>query len=180
MSPKLSPPWSGFLHALDELLDERFELHCIGGFAVVAAYDLPRSTNDLDYRTLVPYNRISELQRIAGPGSALARKYQVHLQYTGIDSMPEGYELRLTDPFDGVFKNLRLLVPDPYDLVLSKLSRNAARDREDVNYLAKFCNLDAGTLKERYERELRTILIGPVDRHDATLEFWIEAYFTNI
>ena len=113
MSPNLPSPWAKFLDDLDTLLDEPFELHCIGGFAVVSAYGLPRSTNDLDYRTLFPHNRIPELQQMAGPGSALAKKYKLHLQYTAVDSMPEEYEQRLTDPFAGRFKNIRLLIPDP-------------------------------------------------------------------
>jgi hypothetical protein len=179
MSPELPFPWADFLDELDGLLDEPFELHCIGGFAVVAAYGLPRSTNDLDYRTLVPYNRIAELQSMAGPGSVLDRKFKVHLQYTAVDSMPEDYEQRLTEPFAGRFLNLRLLIPDAYDLVLSKLGRNAARDREDVAFLARICQLNADILRARYEKELRSILIGPLDRHDTTIDFWIEAYFSG-
>lgn len=177
MSPDLASPWKEFLEELDSLLDEPFELHCIGGFAVVMGYGLPRGTNDLDYRSLVPYNRIYDLQHLAGPGSALARKYKVHLQYTGVESMPENYAERLIELFPGHFKNLRLFVPDPYDLVLSKLSRNIERDREDVEYLAKTLHLDRATLRERYEQELRRNLIGPPTQHDATLEFWLEAYF---
>ena len=30
--------------------------------------------------------------------------------------------------------------------------------------------------RKRYEKELRPILIGPPERHDATLKFWLEAY----
>lgn len=75
------------------------------------------------------------------------------------------------------FKSLRLFVLDPYDLVLSKLSRNVARDREDVAYLVKTQHLDAKTLQSRYEQELRPYLIGPVERHDSSLRLWIEAYF---
>jgi hypothetical protein len=180
MSLNPPSPWADFLDELDTLLDEPFELHCIGGFAIVIAYGLPRSTNDLDYRTLFPYNRISELQRMAVPGSPLDKKYKVHLQHTaGVESIPEDYEQRLTDPFAGRFKYIRILIPDPYDLVLSKLSRNADRDREDVEYLVKTCHLDAKILRERYEKELRTILIGPPERHEATLNFWIEAYFAT-
>lgn len=51
MSPNLPSPWSEFLAELDALLDEPIELHCIGGFAVVAGYCLTRGTNDLDYRS---------------------------------------------------------------------------------------------------------------------------------
>ena len=63
---------------LDKLLEEPVRLDCIGGFAAVMGYGLPRATNDLDYRTLDPYNRINDLQRIAGPASALAKEYGVH------------------------------------------------------------------------------------------------------
>ena len=109
MSPNLASPWAEFLAELDGLLDERFELHCIGGFAVVVGYGLPRATNDLDYRSLVPYNRINDLQGVAGPGSALARKHKVHLQYTAVESIPESYDERLTELAPRRFKNLRLL-----------------------------------------------------------------------
>jgi hypothetical protein len=179
MSPDLPSPWAAFLGELDDLLDEAFELHCIGGFAVVVGYGLPRATNDLDYRTLVPYNRINDFQEIAGPGSALARKHKVYVQHTGVESIPENYDERLTELTPGRFKNLRFFIPDPYDLVLSKLSRNAGRDREDVEFLAKAKHLDPAVLRERYEKELRPILIGPQSQHDATLEFWLEAYFAK-
>jgi hypothetical protein len=51
------------------------------------------------------------------------------------------------------------------------------RDREDVEYLAKTCHLDAKILRERYESELRPVLIGDVRQHDQTITFWTEAYF---
>jgi len=179
MSPDLPSPWKEFLGELDTLLDEPIELHCIGGFAVVMGYGLPRGTNDLAYRTLVPYNRLNDLQRLAGPGSALARKHKVHTQHTGVESMPENYEARLTELYAGRFKKIRLFIPDAYDLVLSKLSRNNGRDREDVEFLAKTKQLDPMVLRKRYEEELKPILIGPESRHDGTLEFWIEAYFAK-
>lgn len=66
MSPDLLSPWAGFLRELDGLLDVPIELHCVGGFAVVAAYGLPRSTNDLDYISLVSCNVVPDLEGIAG------------------------------------------------------------------------------------------------------------------
>jgi len=177
MSPDLPSPWKEFLEELDDLLDEPIELHCIGGFAVVAAYGLPRSTNDLDYFSLVPCNRVRDLQEIAGEGSTLARKHKVHVHHAAVATVPESYEGRMTELFPGHFKNLRLFVLDPYDIVLSKLSRNEERDRQDVEYLAKTQHLDSKVLRERYEEELGAILIGPASRHDATLQFWLEAYF---
>ncbi|MFZ0703278.1 MAG: DUF6036 family nucleotidyltransferase, partial [Candidatus Acidiferrales bacterium] len=166
MLPELPSPWREFLTELDDLLNEPCELHCIGGFAVVAVYGLPRSTNDLDYYSIVPQHCTDELERIAGEGSDLARKHKVHVHHASVASLPESYEERMTELFAGRFKNLRLLVLDPYDLVLSKLSRNVERDREDVEYVVKTQHLDAAILRARYEQELKPYLIGPVERHD--------------
>jgi Nucleotidyltransferase of unknown function (DUF6036) len=177
VDPSLVPPWAGFLDELDELLDDTFELHCVGGFAIVAAYGLPRSTNDLDYFTLIPFNRVQDLERIAGHGSALARKHKVQVHLAAIASVPEDYERRMTELFPQRFKHLRLFVLDAYDLVLSKLSRNVERDREDVAHLARTCHLDGMILRDRYVAELRPILIGDARQHDLTLKFWIDAYF---
>ena len=91
--------------------------------------------------------------------------------------MPENYEDRVAEIFRGRIKNLRLYIPDPYDLALSKLSRNIERDREDVAFLAKSCRLAPGIFRQRYTDELRNNLIGDLRQHDQTLEFWIEAYF---
>jgi hypothetical protein len=93
--------------------------------------------------------------------------------------MPESYDERLTELYPTRFKNIRLFVPDAYDLVLSKLSRNIERDREDVEYLARTQHLNPNELRERYAKELRPVLIGAVTSHDKTLEFWIEAYFAE-
>lgn len=171
-------PWKGFLEQLDSLLTEPVKLHCIGGFAV-AAYGLPRSTNDLDYFSIEPYNCAAELETLAGQGSALARKHKLHLQRAGVASLPEAYDERLTEVYAGHFKSLRLFVPDPYDLVLSKLTRNADRDREDVRHIAKTSSLDPDALRDRYQHEMRSTIIGNAAYHDATLEFWIEAYFSR-
>lgn len=179
MSPKLPQPWASFLGELDDLLDEPFELHCIGGFAAVVAYGLPRSTNDLDYYSLIPWNRLGDLEHLAGEGSDLARKHKVHIHHAGVASLPENYEERLVELFSGRFKRIRLFVLDPYDLILSKLSRNADRDREDVEYVARTLRVDPHILRERYETELRPNLIGSPEQHDQTLKFWLEAYFAE-
>jgi hypothetical protein len=174
--PNLHYPWNQFLAELDALLSERIELHCIGGFAAVAAYHLPRSTNDLDYYTLVPAYCRHELERLAGEGSTLARKYRVHVHRAAVASLPMNYDERLTELLGGHFRKIGLFVLDPYDLILSKLSRNADRDREDVKHLAQDQKLDSSILRGRYA-ELRPALVGPAEQHDKTLEFWLEAYF---
>lgn len=93
--------------------------------------------------------------------------------------MPEDYESRLKEMFPRRFKKLRLLAPDPYDLVLSKLERNSPKDQGDVEYPAKTIPLDPKVLQERYVRELRPNLMARQTWHDGTLEIWIGAYFSS-
>jgi hypothetical protein len=66
MPPEYSPnpaapdePWYSFLQDLDDRLTEETILHCMGGFAVVQAYGLARSTADIDVIAVHPYGTAS-------------------------------------------------------------------------------------------------------------------------
>jgi hypothetical protein len=72
-------------------------------------------------------------------------------------------------------RHLSIVVPDPYDLALSKVSRNLEIDFEDVLALARSREFDLQLLNDRYQSELRPYLHGLVERHDSTLRFWSEA-----
>jgi hypothetical protein len=173
---KLLSPWDEFLEELDGLLRDKVHVHCIGGFVVSMIYGLPRPTADIDYYAVLPYHSIEDLQRWAGPDSALARKYKVHLQHVPMVSLPEDYAERLSEINPGQYENLRLYAPDPYDLILSKLERNSPKDRDDVAFLAGSLPLSREVLRERYQTELRPYLPSE-SRHDLTLELWLDACF---
>jgi len=170
----LPSPWKDFLSELDGLLNEPLELHCIGGFVFTYFYGLPRTTGDIDYYTAIPANL--NLDDVAGQGSHLHTEHGVWLHRVAVANLPEDYVSRLTDMAPGEFKYLRLLVPDAYDCILSKLERNTAKDRDDADYLFRFQKLNAQVLCDRYKNELRHNLIGNVEWHDKTLELWIEIF----
>jgi hypothetical protein len=172
-------PWSAFLDELDQAISEPIELHCIGGFVVSLLYGLPRPTGDVDYIAAIPRYCIEELEQLAGRGSKLAAKYKVHLQHVTVATMPEDYESRLKEMFPRQFKKLKILAPDAYDLVLSKLERNSPKDQGDVEYLAKAVPLDPKILRGRYEKELRSNLMARESWHDGTLEMWMGSYFST-
>jgi uncharacterized nucleotidyltransferase DUF6036 len=169
-------PWAEFLRELDALLPNQVKVHCIGGFVVSLYYGLPRPTGDIDFYSALPIACVNDLEAKAGAGSALAKKYKIHVQHVAVNSLPENYEERLSEMFAGRFKKLQLFAPDPYDLILSKLERNSPKDREDVEYLARTCHLKPDLLHERYEKELRPNLANEA-RHDLTLRLWLDAYF---
>jgi len=137
---------------------------------------LPRPTADIDYISALPYERVNDIQAAAGPGSALARKYKIYIQHVAVNSLPEDYDERLMEMFPGRFRKLRLCAPDPYDLILSKLERNSAKDRDDVEYLTKTLRLDPEVLRERYKKELRPYL-AKAARHDLTIDLWVSSLF---
>lgn len=177
LPPKQLPdPWLSFLSELDDLLPESVRLHCIGGFVVRFFYGLMRMTGDIDYYASVP--RWINLDEIAGRGSLLEKKYKIYLQRVGVTNLPEDYEARLTEMFPGQFEKLHLFAPDPYDLILSKIERNSAKDREDATCLFQGLNLDTKILAERYDKELRAYL-GNEKRETETLKLWIAIFQEN-
>ena len=170
-------PWGQFLVEVNQSFSSPIEIHCSGGFVLTVLYGIPRTTSDLDYISTVPNSAAEKLQTLAGPGSQLARKYKVHFQHAGgVTDLPEDYPQRLVSLKLGLSK-LTLKVLDPYDLVLSKLTRNSPKDREDVRAIAAKLNLSFLTLKNRFDQEMRP-WVANAERHELTLTIWGE-YFKD-
>ena len=176
MQPELDLPqhWSDFLEAVDKQLETPVTLHCIGGFVVEAVYGIPRRTADLDYIRIDPSGAFQTLEEIAGQQSELARKHNLYLQMAAVADFPDNYEKRLKKLALGL-KMIQLSVLDSYDLILTKLSRNSGKDREDVKALAKLQNLSFSILAKRYEEEMKP-WIANAKRHDATVQLWKEFF----
>lgn len=166
-------PWYAFFLDIDNVLVRPVELRCLGGFAIAMLYGLPRPTVDVDFLSAVPIDETSNLESLAGMGSALHARHGVYVQHVGVVTVPDSYEDRLTPIFPSAYRRLRLMGLDAYDLALSKLERNSARDREDVRFLAGAVPLDLAVFEDRYRRELRPYLAN-VERHDLTIRLWIE------
>jgi hypothetical protein len=173
MPRDLAEPWRAFLAALDALVTHDVRLHCCGGFVVTMRYGLARTTADLDVLSILPGADQRTLAGAAGRGSTLHKTYGVYLDVVTVATHPDSYESRLSEMYPGLFRHIRLLALDPHDLVLTKLTRNADRDRSDVEYLATAVPLDVSVLRERYQREMRPY-VGIPEREDLTLDLWIE------
>src|SRR5271165_5911098 len=124
----LPSKWKDFLREVDQLLGVAVEMHCLGGFVLSALYELPRPTGDVDYIAAMPSSSISELESIAGQGSALSRKHGLYLQYVTVADVPENYAERLEELFPGEFIRLRLFALEIHDLVVAKVVRNSPVD----------------------------------------------------
>jgi len=108
--------------------------------------------------------------------SPLHGKHRVYLQGVQVVVLPEEYESRLQALAQGQFAKRNLLVPDAYGFILSKLQRASQKDLDDADDLFKPQRLDSQKLRQRYQEELRVYRIGPPERHDRTLDRWMEAF----
>ena len=175
--PKEPPePWRSFFAEVDSRLTTDVELHCCGGFVATQLYGVPRTTSDIDFLEAVP-SVLSELIEIAGKGSTLHQKHGLYLEAVTVATKPENYETRLVPFLPGTWRHLKLFALEAHDLALSKLERNFERDRDDVRHLAQAGQLKPDVLRERYYSELRPNLLAHEDRHDLTLQQWLESYW---
>ena len=166
-------PWRSFLREI-ACLTGQVELRCFGGFVVAQHYGLGRETSDIDFVAAITESRADDLEKLAGMHSELHRKYQLYLQYVGIATPPSDYVHRLTHMFPNApWTRLKLFALDATDLALSKLERNADRDREDFLRLARAGLLDLEAFKGRYFKEVRPYLLGNLPWHDKTVELWL-------
>ena len=170
---RIPEPWHGFFAELDCHFSQPVEFHCLGGFVVTMLYKLPRATADVDVVKILPLAAQNFLRQLAGPFTAFHKKQGIYIDVVGVVTLPIDYDLRLIEMFPGGFSHLRLFALDPYDLALSKLERNAQRDRDDVKHLARTVPLDLAVLRERFETELKPD-IGNPEREALTLKLWIE------
>ncbi len=168
-------PWRSFLRELDAGLTGQVELQCFGGFVVAQHYGLGRETSDIDFVAAIAESPADDLERLAGLHSGLHRKYRLYLQRVAIATPPSDYARRLTPMFPNApWTRLKLLALDATDLALSKLERNAERDREDFLHLARAGLLNLEAFKGRYLEEVRPYLLGNLAWHDKTLELWVK------
>ena len=167
-------PWRSFFDELDQLLPEPVALHCLGGFVLIHVYGVARTTNDIDFISLVPSPLRQTLSELAGAGSSLHRRHNVYLDAVTVATPPDEYESRLRPLFPGVWKNVNLYALEAHDLALAKIERNVERDRDDVQRLAKAGFLDREILRSRYLDELRPYLTRET-WHDQTLRLWVES-----
>jgi hypothetical protein len=181
MTPTRESSWhprnrgAPYLGELDGLLKAPIEFRCLGGFVVTQQYGIGRETSDIDFLAVIAQSPDDNVEALAGLGSTLHRKYRLYMQHVGIATPPSSYASRLIRMFPWAqWTRLKLFALDATDVALSKLERNAERDREDVVRLARAGYLKPQVLNERYVQELRPYLLSYIPWHDKTLDLWIE------
>jgi Nucleotidyltransferase of unknown function (DUF6036) len=171
----LEKPWLDFLKEVDIALSQEVSLTCVGGFVLAALYRIPRPTGDVDYIDAMPQRAGEEVEAVAGRDSPIARKYRLHFQRVGgIVDVPEDYASRVKE-LNLQLQKLKLWVLEPYDLLLSKITRNSPKDRDDARFLIQKLKLEFPVFYARWQQEMAP-WVANRERHELTMQLWKE-YF---
>ena len=147
-----------FLRALDAALDSNVEVVVVGGLAAIVKYDADVKTSDMDVYAIV-----------SGRSADLIHAANVAADVTGIvltigaapvTDLPRNYEDRLKRVKGLRLDRLTMIVPDKYDLALSKIVRGYEHDIEAIASMNKSHPLSERTLVKRFEEEIWNVATG--------------------
>lgn len=143
-----------FFEAVDECLEQPARLILVGGSAVILAYGVTTTTEDIDTFNTSTAALDAAIQRACertGMAPPVAR--------SGVAQVPEGYEDRLLRQATGG-RNLHLYVLERHDLAISKALRADERDRQHIWALHANDPLDFDTLVSRFRDDMLPIYVG--------------------
>jgi hypothetical protein len=131
---------------------ETLDLYLLGRSALILGYGVRLMTKDVDVvddagSRLLPI-AVQEFTR----GGARHAGLGLYLEAvsSGLPPLPIGYQGRCVD-VPGPWRVIRPRRPEAHDLVVTKLRRFHAGDREDVRILCDAGVVDEGVLRERFD-----------------------------
>jgi hypothetical protein len=136
-----------------------------GSIALILTGYLSRATEDIDVVDEVPAAVRAHRQLL----DELARRYGLRLTHFQSHYLPAGWEGRLHSL--GSFGGLQVLTVDVYDVFLSKLFSNRAKDLDDLRVLSP--GLDKGTLAQRLQTTAASLLREPTLRPSAERNWYV-------
>ena len=66
MRAEVPEPWRAFPAELDRAVPSEVQLHCLGGFVMIASYGMPRPTADVDVLAVTPRDALKLLLELGG------------------------------------------------------------------------------------------------------------------
>jgi hypothetical protein len=147
-----------FLRAVDTELTrhalegETLEIHLLGRSALILGYGLQLMTKDVDVVDM----QGSRLLRVAveefGKGGPAHLGHGLYLEpvSSGLPPLPAGFQRRCIE-IPGTWEVIRPKRGEVHDLIVTKLRRYHAGDREDNQILCNTGEVVVATLRERFE-----------------------------
>ncbi|MCK5690834.1 hypothetical protein KAI87_16250 [Myxococcota bacterium] len=145
-----------FLQRLDKNLESSADVLIIGGAAAAIAYGSRLSTMDIDLWSPLSPQILQALKKISTEGGLV-----IPVEHAAVADAPYELEARIKEiPLEGL-RNLRIFVPDPYDLVLSKMIRGYEHDLQAVEEIHRNISLESAILTKRFTEEMGHIIGDP-------------------
>jgi hypothetical protein len=131
-------------------------LPIIGSAALFLQCDYSRGTKDSDVLQLGQLTSddvVADLEKIAGVGSALAKRHRAYLDIVaqGIPFLPHPPQFNALEKLNAQLQNFKVEVLDLVDVVVSKLKPFRAQDIDDISHVAGLGILDPKALVTRFE-----------------------------
>lgn len=147
-----------FLGAIDVELSrhaaggETLDLYLIGRSALILGYGLRLMTKDVDVVEVKASRLLTvavEVFKRGGTGHT-GHGFYLEAVSSGFPPVPAGFETRCVD-VPGPWRVIRPKRPEANDLVITKLKRFHAGDRDDVQILCDTGEVEIGILRERFD-----------------------------
>lgn len=135
---------------------EPIRLPIIGSAALFLQCNYTRGTKDSDVLQigqLTAAEVVTALEKIAGGGSALAKRHRSYLDIVapGIPFLPHPPRFHALAALNGKLQHFRVEVLDIIDVIVSKLKPFRAQDMDDIRYLADLGLIDSEGLVEQFK-----------------------------
>lgn len=137
-----------FVRAIDRNLEGKVEVWVIGGAAAAIEHGASKRTADIDVI------HASASLDSALEAAVLETGLPVVVSGVGIAIMPDGFESRMRRARGLHLSNLILMIPEKYDLVLSKIAADRPHDLDVVEEIHREHRLSLATLTKRFEEEV--------------------------
>jgi len=127
---------------------DRLTVYIIGRSALVWRFGSKEVTADIDVLCPAEGPLLKAALDQYGRGTGKAKEHGLYLEHVAIviPVMAPGYRERAT-PFAGGWAVLEMFHLDPHDLIISKLVRFAAKDRQDIQHLCDHETIDPDKIR---------------------------------
>lgn len=145
-----------FLRALDRNLERPTTIVLIGGAAAAIEYHAGTKTADFDV-----YEGLTDDVSLAAENARKETGLAIAIGTAAVADLPINYEDRLRQGRGLRLENLTVIVPDKYDLALSKVVRGYQHDIDAIAAIHRRRRLARKTLVERFESEMTAAVTDP-------------------
>ncbi len=132
---------------------EPLELPLIGSAALMVLAGYERGTKDTDVLETLDVGAAKErLLELAGKGTEIATRRLMYIDIVsnGLPFLPHGPLFHLCDEINAGLQHLRLKALDVVDVVVSKLKRFSANDRNDIRAMVVADRVPHARLVDRF------------------------------